>query len=111
MARLRRAEGTLKPHMDLEIDGESALLAATAISTPRHRILEGDEPLTLTDKQDPRHIVANWVHQRNQVILEDNQVDIFIAAHSTRCASISLSTNLITDGNVARGSTSCTVRG
>ena len=81
MARLRCPEGTLKPRNDLFLDGDEAICVSTAISTPRRRLSDDDEPLTLTYEQDPKGIVTNYLVQRDHVILEDNRVDVYIASH------------------------------
>lgn len=84
MAHLRRAEGKFKTMVDHYVDGTPALVASTAISTPRIRLLEGDEPLTLTELQDPRGVITQWVSQRNHVIVEDNQVDVYLTARTEK---------------------------
>ncbi|VDC00229.1 unnamed protein product [Peniophora sp. CBMAI 1063] len=57
MACLRRPEGKLRPLNDLVINGNQAICISTPISTPRNRMCEGDEPLTLTADQDSQGIV------------------------------------------------------
>ena len=84
MASLCRPQGMLKPRTDLFLDGDAAICASTAISTPRHRMFDGDEPLTLTHEQDPKGVVMNYLIQRDHVVLEDNQVDVFIASREER---------------------------
>ena len=84
MARLRRPEGTLKPRTDLILDGDHAICASTAIPTPRKRMFDDDEPLTLTELQDPKGVVTAYTTQRDHVILEDNQVDVYIASHEEK---------------------------
>ena len=81
MARLCQAEGKLKPSSDLMIEGEDVFLISTPLGTNAAHALADDLPLTLTHQQDPEGIVANYVNQRNQVILADNQVDVYLAAH------------------------------
>lgn len=81
MARLSRAENVVKPMLELVIDGEEAILASTPFSTPRNRLLEGDEPLTLTNEQDPNGILTAYAQQRGHVFLSENQVDVFMGVH------------------------------
>lgn len=81
MARLSRAENVVKPMLELVIDGEEVILASTPFSTPRNRLLEGDEPLTLTNEQDPNGILTAYAQQRGHVFLSENQVDVFMGVH------------------------------
>ena len=81
LARLRQEEGKLKPMTDLMIEGEDVLLVSTPLGTNVTHAVAGDLPLTLTHQQDPNGVVAQFVHQRNQLILEDNQVDVYLASH------------------------------
>ena len=78
MARLHRPKDPLRPLENLIIDGDGALYVGNALSTPRSRLLADDEPLTLSDEQDPNGVVMQWINQRDHVILEDNQVDVFM---------------------------------
>ncbi|VDB96860.1 unnamed protein product [Peniophora sp. CBMAI 1063] len=80
MGRLRLAEGELKPQTGVEIDGTTAIVAGTPVGTPRGRMLDGDEPLSLSEDQDPRGIVTKWLAQRGQVVLPENQVDVWLAS-------------------------------
>ena len=78
MARLHRSRDPLRPLENLVIDGEGALYVGNALATPRSRLLADDEPLTLSDEQDPDRVVTQWITQRDHVILEDNQVDVYM---------------------------------
>ncbi|KZV61103.1 hypothetical protein PENSPDRAFT_671232 [Peniophora sp. CONT] len=84
MGGLAYPEGKLKPLTDLVIDGEEVICASTPLGTPVAHALPSDIPLTLTQVQDPNSIVAQYVQQRNQIILEDNQVDIYLATHRAK---------------------------
>lgn len=79
-----RSERPVTPLTDLIVDGEESLCLSTPIGTfPAHAVAT-DVPLVLTQQQDPRGIVAAFIHQRGLMVLEDNQVDVYLAAHGPK---------------------------
>lgn len=81
MARLRLKEGLLKPMTNLVVDGEEAICAMTPFGTPVDRMRKQDVPLELTTEQDPRFVVREFLRRRDLVVLEDNQVDVYLSHH------------------------------
>lgn len=79
-----RSERPVKPVTDLIVDGEHSICASTALGTAPAHAIATDVPLILTQQQDPRGVVAGFVHQRGLLILEDNQVDVYLAAHGPK---------------------------
>ncbi|KZV60301.1 hypothetical protein PENSPDRAFT_694389 [Peniophora sp. CONT] len=81
MGSLAYPEGQVRPLTDLIVDGEEVICASTPLGTPLHHTIPTDIPLVLTQQQDPNGVVTQYVQQRNMVILEDNQVDVYLATH------------------------------
>lgn len=79
-----RSERTVQPMTDLIVDGEDSICAKTALGTAPAHAVAGDVPLVLTQQQDPRGVVAGYLHQRGLLVLEDNQVDVYLAAHGPK---------------------------
>lgn len=84
-AELSQADGVVRPQFDFKVGDDCALLASTPVSTPRKLLSEDDEPLMLTDDQDPKRVATRYAQTRGNVFLMDNQVDVFIAARTEEC--------------------------